>query len=340
MDGAGTSRARRPRPRLSATTIDDVARAAGVSRQTVTRAVNDMTGISAVTKERVLRAAAELDYRPSRSGRAMARGRHDALGVAVSDLTDPFYAPLAAATMRRAGQAGHDVVLVDVASSQNPVRLLTGLTRQVDAVIAYLGRHESWTDVLSDVPTVWVGAPGDPVPTTGVRITPDPTAARAAAAAHLRASGSVHAVVLDAWAGPDRRTEIVLDALARAGLHAVTHPAGGPGYRDGHRATHEVLRRGVPDVVVGWNDPIAIGALAALAERGIGVPDQTQVLGVDGLSVAEFTAPALSTVVLDPEVVARVSVDAALRCSTGAAVGAEDRQQFVHHTFVPRGTTR
>jgi DNA-binding LacI/PurR family transcriptional regulator len=186
----------------------------------------------------------------------MARGRHDALGVAVSDLTDPFYAPLAAA------------------------------------------------------------------------------------AAHLRASGSVHAVVLDAWAGPDRRTEIVLDALARAGLHAVTHPAGGPGYRDGHRATHEVLRRGVPDVVVGWNDPIAIGTLAALAERGIGVPDQTQVLGIDGLSVAEFTAPALSTVVLDPEVVARVSVDAALRCSTGAAVGAEDRQQFVHHTFVPRGTTR
>ena len=285
-----------------------------MSRQTVTRAVNDMTGISAVTKERVLRAAAELDYRPSRSGRTMARGRHDALGVAVSDLTDPFYAPLAAATMRWAGQAGHDVVLVDVASSPNPVRLLTGVTRQVDAVIAYLGRHESWTDVLSDVPTVRVGAPGDPVPTTGARITPDPTTALAVAVAHLRASGAVHAVVLGAWAGPDRRTEIVLEALTRAGLHAVTHPAGGPGYRDGHRATHEMLRRGVPD--------------------------RTQVLGVDGSSVAEFTAPALSTVVLDPEAVAQVSVDAALRWSTGAAVGAGGRQQFVHHTFVPRGTTR
>ena len=94
-----TSAPDRPRRPGGRATIIDVAAAAGVSRQTVTRAMNGMSGISAATKDRVLQAAAALDYRPSRFGRGLVTGGDHQLGLVVNDLRNP-YAP--AARLRRA----------------------------------------------------------------------------------------------------------------------------------------------------------------------------------------------------------------------------------------------
>ena len=81
-------------------TIIDVAARAGVSRQTVSRAMNDLPGISAATRDRVLAAAKELNYRPSRFGRGLVEQGPPTLGLVVGSLSNSYYAELGAAVVR------------------------------------------------------------------------------------------------------------------------------------------------------------------------------------------------------------------------------------------------
>src|SRR5699024_7828145 len=81
-------------------TIIDVAQRAGVSRQTVSRAMNDLPGISAGTREKVLAAAQELNYRPSRFGRGLVEQGPVTLGLVVEDLSNAYFAELGAAVVR------------------------------------------------------------------------------------------------------------------------------------------------------------------------------------------------------------------------------------------------
>jgi LacI family transcriptional regulator len=105
--GSDTGASVRPR----AATINDVARAAGVSRQTVTRALNDMADVSAATRERVITAAQALNYRPNRAAQGLVRGREVAVGLVVSDLRNPYYPELASELTRKAASRGGRVVL-------------------------------------------------------------------------------------------------------------------------------------------------------------------------------------------------------------------------------------
>ncbi|HYI60142.1 MAG TPA: LacI family DNA-binding transcriptional regulator, partial [Microlunatus sp.] len=119
-------------------TINDVAAAAGVSRQTVTRAMNAMPGISPETRDRVLVAARELSYRPSRFGRGLVKADHRMLGLVLDDLTNPFYPQLASAVTGAAAAAGWNVVLTDMTHAADRETLLADLAHQVDAVIGYV----------------------------------------------------------------------------------------------------------------------------------------------------------------------------------------------------------
>src|SRR5699024_427744 len=94
-------------------TIIDVAKRAGVSRQTVTRAVHDMPGISPATRGRALAAARELDYRPSRLGRGLVEQGPVTLGLAVHDLSNSYSAELGAAFVRAGAPHGWNVVLAE-----------------------------------------------------------------------------------------------------------------------------------------------------------------------------------------------------------------------------------
>src|SRR5699024_1704759 len=97
----------------SRVTITDVAAAAGVSRQTVTRAMNDMAEIAPATRTRVLQVARELRYRPSRVGREMVRGQRRTIGLMVHSLVNPYFPELASATVGAAARRGWNVVLAD-----------------------------------------------------------------------------------------------------------------------------------------------------------------------------------------------------------------------------------
>ena len=336
----GTGAVRRPRrPAHGAATIEDVAQAAGVSRQTVTRAMNDMPGISTATKERVLRAAKDLHYRPSRFGRGLARAAHDTLGLVVSDLTNPYYPEFAAATVRYAGRLGWNVVLVDTVHAPDPGLVLADLAHQVDAVVGYVGRHEVWADALAGMPVVSVDPPADggtPAGTATVALDPGP--ALHEAARHLLASGTRTVAVLDgSRAGPTDRAQLIEQVLTAAGLRVDVLPAGGQDVVAGRTATARLVADGLPDAVVGWNDIVAVGALSVLHEAGIAVPGRVRVLGIDGLTLGTFVTPQLSTLAVDMAGVARAAVDLALQALDPAGGGAGHRR--VRHDFLARGSS-
>lgn len=138
-------------------TIHEVARSAGVSRQTVSRALNDHDGIDDSTKQRVLNAALELGYRPSRFARGLVRQDTTTVGLVIPDLLNPYFTEVAAAALEAARARGWHVVVYDHAdSAEEELGTLQVIGSQVDAVVGYFSRPEQEIDLL-----LWTGFASD-----------------------------------------------------------------------------------------------------------------------------------------------------------------------------------
>ncbi|WP_167582388.1 LacI family DNA-binding transcriptional regulator [Kineococcus rubinsiae] len=302
-----------PRP----ATIKDVAAASGVSRQTVTRAVNAMPGINADTRERVLAAARELGYRPSRFGRGLVKPPTRTLGLLVEDLTNPYYPELASAVLRLAAQAGWNVVLAERAAAPAGGDFLTErFGADVDAVVSFTGLHvPARTDGLAELPIVEI-APG-PHETAHGRVDLDLSTAIVEAVAHLHERGVRRPVVLDLPGGSGRAAAFVA-AFAARDTTAMRVPTVSTDLAGGLETAGRVLTE-VPDVdaLVAFNDVTGFGVLRALRLAGVDVPGQVRVLGVDGLAIGSFVTPRLTTLALDMPLVARTALEVVLALHAG-----------------------
>jgi len=294
-------------------TILDVAAAAGVSRQTVTRAVNGMEGISAATRARVLSAAEELGYRPSRFGRGLVTGGERQLGLVLDDLRNPYFPELAAAVVARAAAHGWNVLLVDAALADDPAELLESLGRQVDAVVGYFDtRVPDWIRGPGPLPVVTLGETIDPA-LGGVLLDDGP--AMADLAAHLAEAGVRRPAVLDPWETGEfgdrgQRLRAVLEAHGMP-VRAVRSAAVSADAAASAIAPHLVGPDAV-DAVVAFNDIMAVGVLAACRRAGVTVPDRVRVAGIDGLPLGELVSPTLTTLAIDLDEVAREAVELAI----------------------------
>lgn len=299
-------------------TILDVAAAAGVSRQTVTRAMNGMPGINAATKERVLAAAAALAYRPSRFGRGLVTGGERQLGLVVDDLRNPWSPELAAAVLRRAAARGWNVMLADVALAGDADRMVDSLGAQTDAVIGYLGKHApGWIERLGSAPVVELDPVGEPV--RGAVLL-DPAGAVEALADRLAAVGVRAPVVLDSPGpgSPSRRAVLMRDALARRGIRAEVVPGVPATAEDAAAATTGILgAEDRPDAVLAFNDVMALGVLSACRRAGVDVPGEVRVTGFDGLALGGLVAPTLTTLAVDLDEVAGEALDLAVAMIAG-----------------------
>ncbi|WP_420362553.1 LacI family DNA-binding transcriptional regulator [Curtobacterium aetherium] len=323
-------------------TILDVAAAAGVSRQTVTRAVNDLPGISVATRQRVLAAAEALDYRPSRFGRGLVSGGAHQLGLLVDDLRNPYSPELAASVLRLAAARGWTVVLADVGLTGDSDRSVQDLGAQSDVVIGYLGaRAPEWVERLGSVPVVELD-PAGPALRGAVRL--DPSEAVETLADHLVTVGVKHPLVLDApsaavGAGqPSARGQLLLDALRRRGYlprHVLAGSASADAGAAGTSAALAAHRR--VDAVLAFNDVMALGALAACRRAGVDVPERVRVVGIDGLTLGTLVAPTLTTLAVDLDEVARHAVDLALGMLDGSLPRSGDAvQRVVRHRLLVR----
>ncbi len=319
-------------------TINDVAAAAGVSRQTVTRAMNAMPGISPETRDRVLAAARELSYRPSRFGRGLVKADHRMLGLVLDDLTNPFYPQLASAVTGAAAAAGWNVVLTDMTHAADRETLLADLAHQVDAVIGYVRLDpDIQSRLFAGIPVVEID-PTRRQPLLGA-VTFDLRPAMRDLVRHLAGQGVRRPLMVDqvprpepvegqrldraqpAYVPPGRpsgRAKIFATELDRRGLEC-DRVTVGTGSTEGDLAAIGAALDAHPeaDAVLAYNDLLALGVLGALRDRGRRVPAEVKVVGIDGLSIGELVVPRLSTLALDMAEVGRLATELVLGMRAG-----------------------
>jgi LacI family transcriptional regulator len=289
-------------------TIEDVARAAGVSRQTVSRAINDLGEISQQTRVRVLRIAEEMSYRPSSIARGLATRRTRTLGLVIPDVANPFFADVARGAEHMACAQGYSVFLCNTEESpKRELAVLRSLEEKcVDGVVLCSSRLDDsalHTAVARHSAVVLVNRhlePADEKNEGGVVMLDDVAGGRMATQ-HLLDSG--HRAV-GFLAGPLAsrsgrwRAEGYHAALAAANLicnPAWTTPC--PADVDGgHQAARDLLDAH-PELTAlfCYNDLVAVGALRACAELGRRVPDDLAVVGFDDILLAALVTPPLTT---------------------------------------------
>lgn len=280
----------------------DVARLAGVSHQTVSRVLHDSPNVRGETRDRVLAAIRQLDYRPNSMARALATGRSRTLGVVSSDTT--FYGP--ASTLFGIEQAAHDAgYAVSVASLRSLSRsmVLDAIQQLRDqgvdgvAVIAPLRANvDALRHVNPDFPVVAVEAGQNAsIPVATV----DQRAGAAAATRHLLTLG--HKTV---WhlAGPTDWQEAEERIIGwRSALDAARAPVpelirGDWTPRSGYELGENVL--GIRDLTAIFvaNDQMALGLLRRLHEAGREVPKDLSIVGFDDIPESAYFTPPLTTV--------------------------------------------
>ncbi|CAM5643358.1 LacI family transcriptional regulator OS=Streptomyces canus OX=58343 GN=AQI96_06370 PE=4 SV=1 [Streptomyces canus] len=308
-------------PRRRAT-IHDVAQLAGVSRQTVSRAVNDKGEIDPDTKARVLEAVRMLDYRPSRFARGLVRKGTVTAGLVIPDLMNPFFPEVAAGVLEAAEERGWQVVVWDTRIDGAKEREALGvLSHQADAVMGYFKNDdEVLARYLGGLPLVLLER--GPQQTRFAAVGIDAAAGLEQGIAHLVRAGHRRIGMLDGdRLTPGPRREAFLAEVRRHGLPV---DDGWIAMSDGHdvaggEAAMEQLLDARPQLtaVFGFNDLIAVGAIRAARRRGRRVPEDLAVLGFDGLSLGELVEPALTTLRLDKRRLGRLAVEQVARLRAG-----------------------
>jgi len=315
-------------------TLADVARAAGVSPATASRALNGSPGrtVRADLAVRVAAAAAELGYSVNAHAQAMARGTTTTVGLIVHDIADPYAAAIASGVMAAAAERGLIVTIASTASDAalELTHLRALLQQRARAVILAGSRFtdaES-TAAMSSV-TAAIAAAGGRVAAIGAdrlgvrTVEIDNFGGAAHLASTLCSLGYRHFAVL---AGPehlvtcDDRLAGFREGLAGAGVDLDPENVLTTQFtRDGgYVAMRELLDRGLAaDCVFAVNDVMAVGAMAALREHGYRVGSDVALAGFDGIPTLRDIEPPLTTVRLPLPEIGRAALELALAGETG-----------------------
>jgi LacI family repressor for deo operon, udp, cdd, tsx, nupC, and nupG len=321
-------------------TIADVARRAGVSTAAVSFAVNDRPGVGPETRARILRAAAELGWRPSASARALTQAKARAVGLVLA--RDPGHLELDAFFVRFLSGIERTLAPLDYALLLQLIPAGVELGAEAYERLAAAGRVDGFliTDVETDdarfpglqssgLPVVIAGRPAGDAPFAWVETD------------HARGMGDVvdHLIALGhrdiAFFGDLAEYEFVQarlacwrDALAAAGLQegVVAH---GP---DGLRPLLDAR----PSAVVCTSDALAMNVVRAAVERGLSVPGDLSVSGFDDSPLAALASPTLTSVRVD-----YAEFGAAATATLLAAIGGEalPRYEPSRPQLVPRAST-
>jgi LacI family transcriptional regulator, repressor for deo operon, udp, cdd, tsx, nupC, and nupG len=333
------------------TRIDDVARLAGVSTATVSRALRGLPTVTEATRLRVLDAAAKLGYIASPSASRLAGGKTRAVAVVVPRITRWFFSTVVEAAEDTLQEAGYDLLLYNLGGRENArQRMLhtAKLHQRVDALMLVatpLLQPDFAAISALEMPGVTVssgtGVPGWP----SVRI--DDVAAARTATTHLLRLGHRRIAHISGSSTDELAFTTHLDrrrgyqeAVAAAGL--TPDPAldvesdftiGGGG-----RATAELLRRDpLPTAIFAACDEMALGSIAALRQAGLRVPADISVIGVDDHDVARVVG--LTTVAQPAAEQGRLAARTLLGPLSGAARDATAQSVILPTRLVVREST-
>lgn len=310
-------------------TIHDVARSAGVSRQTVSRALNDKAEIDGGTKQRVLDAAQALGYRPSRFARGLVRQDTTTVGLVVPDLRNPFFTEVAASAIEAARVRGWHVVVYDTADSPDQeLGTLRVIGSQVDAIVGYFSQPEAdFERLTAGMPVVFLGREHRHPRFRSIRV--DGAEGIRQAIGHLVAAGHTRIGMLDHNRRPEpsARQRWFFDAVAEHRLDVDTSWVVGASQSvDGGDESFDVLRTAHPDLTAlfTFNDIIAIGAMRRARRLGLRIPGDLAVVGFDGLELGTIVEPALTSVAIDMEKLGTLAIEQVAELLAGKPAPPDD----------------
>ncbi len=302
--------------------IKDIARAAGVSHPTVSRALRNSPLVNRETAELIRQTAAEMGYRPNAVARGLVTRKTKTIGVAVTTIADPFIGELVSGIEETANDHGYSVILASCgADPDREVRVVHSLQeRQVDGILVTASRvGVLYVPLLSQmkVPIVLVNNqyPGEFVYSVVI----DNVAASQKAVRHLIELGHRRIAYLGDQFGLQSDTERVTGY--REALESTDHPflpelvVHADGSPDGGRQAMEKLMvlPSPPTAVFCYNDMSAVGALRAIRSRGLRVPSDISLVGFDDLFIASYVDPPLTTVRQPKRSMGRMAMEILLR---------------------------
>jgi DNA-binding LacI/PurR family transcriptional regulator len=293
-----------------AVTIRDVARAAGVSPSTVSRALSLPDIVDPATRDRVMKVADHLGYRPNRAARGLITGRTGNIGLILPDLANPFFPSVVKGIQRQAHAADYQVFVADTDEDASAeLGLVRSLAKQVDGIILCSPRMKpaELREAATYAPVVLVNRKAGSIPSVAM----DNANGMHQIVEHLAGLGHQRigyvAGPRSSWSTRERLRGLRA-AAAAAGLELAEIGHFAPTFEGGTAAAEGVVISGVT-AVIAYNDLVALGLLSALRERGIDVPTQMSVVGIDNIQMSAMVHPALTTLAIPKEKAGRTAVD-------------------------------
>lgn len=327
-------------PRRKAATIRDVARIAQVSTATVSKFVNGNQRFTAEVEDRINRAVQELGWSLNLMARGINTGQTGNVGIVILDIRNPHFTSLVKGAARAAAVAGLNLIFADAAESQGPeLAVLTSLARRVDGLIVSARLPSAVLQALyaAGTPVVFYGGP--PPNPAYHSVCCDNYLAGGMLGRHLRERGfrkiSYVGFPLAPWS--NERWRGLQDAFVGEQATFRQYEAASPSTDEGERLASLVMLSGaIPDVVVAFNDLLALGLLGEAAALGLRVPEQVAIAGFDNISYGRFSGPTLTSVDMMSEAVGEVAMQKLVEVIQGRSTG---RNEVLSSRLVVRAST-
>ena len=305
-------------------TMTDVAKHAGVTKQTVSNVLSGKAVVREETRQRVLEAIEVLGYRPNLVARSLRKGKTSILAIMVPTIANPFYSDIVEEVERIAGEHEYNLLLCTSRKSaeraQNQLQILSD--RSIDGLLLLDDSPistELATVVQGQFPIILCNWEHEPYPDNFPVVSIDYREAGYLAGQHLLDVGlREHIAVI--WESPAHhlRFQGVRNALLDSGVDLEAHhiiATADSTTESGYQAARMLLaRRPLPQAILATNDLMALGTLKALREQGLRVPDDIAVIGIDNIFLGADTYPPLSTVEIPKREMAAEMTRLLLRC--------------------------
>lgn len=300
------------------TTLADVARLAGVTKATVSYVVNHKGTVSEKTRKKVEAAIQTLNYQPNLLARGLSDGRTRILGLVINTIANPFYAELAEEVQRAARKRGYHVLLYSTAQTDSGAQeALTPLYSLVDGLLltrAAVPQQELQRASERGIPLVLcLGWEGDEQARQFPLVYYDHYLGGSLAAEHLLQLGHRRCGVIIPAPHHTPRLEGFRATLAAAGAGVappLIQACADATIGDGYQAAEALLAMPHPPTAVfATNDLLAIGAMDAIVDHGLRVPDDLSVVGFDDIHLASQVRPSLTSVALPQKELAGLAVE-------------------------------
>lgn len=284
-------------------TMRDVARNAGVSPATVSRVLNNGDYIADETRQRVLKAVKELSYYKNIHARRLATGRSDLFGLVISDIANPFFPELIRGFQSAAWDRGFDVLVLNTEYSKSRTESIVRKLVESDVrgvAIMTSSIDDSATQELTEAGVGVVFSNFNRARKLVSNIDVNYDRGIDQAIKHVEGLGHRRAAVIAGPAGNRtaiRIAEALVARLKRRRMNLISVSSSDYRVDAGASAVQNVLEApSLPTVIFCGSDLIAMGAMSALEEAGVRVPEDISIVGIDNIAFATLARPPLTTI--------------------------------------------